>query len=446
MSMSIVAKPQLETNRNAVVRYLNRLVSKKDWGYKYKTKPIHANCKDDIVALNQGKLTDRYGGRKQFLSTLTRKVYSSHWRGDTTAYFTAGEGDQLLLMVDIDCHEKGTIAEATQCASFLRDQLFPGMYVEPSTNGNGMHGYLIVNRAKRLPEDVVAFYKQMQAYVRQYEHLHGVEMIEVKGHPAHCDRDENGYAINLHMGQLAKVPRQIADRFDEFQATAQVTIGQFDFTRKLEDVKAKAPQSKVGSWDPKCVKDWHHAEDMAKALLGGKKQIGIEGSRQVVKVEDVAVGLMICLFCTKNMNRDGTLPTARVRAFWNAMHEAGETTRRFSGVKWKAVRNLLSQYGAIQWVSNLYEIGGRAMKWCLTPAVVDMLDKAVERAEQGETGKGQEKKNLYVNTLDEGWLKVLSWTPEGSYTVPEMLMRTMSRLEELRELEERLEILLANAA
>ena len=54
-------------------------------------------------------------------------------------------------MIDIDCHSSGTLEGATQFAQFLKENHFPDLYYEISTNGGGVHGFVVVD--KRLWKD-----------------------------------------------------------------------------------------------------------------------------------------------------------------------------------------------------------------------------------------------------------------------------------------------------
>ena len=59
-------------------------------------------------------------------------------------YFTGrrakkGETCKTLVMIDIDAHKTGDLANAMRFAEHLRKYFFPDSYVEVSTNGNGAH-------------------------------------------------------------------------------------------------------------------------------------------------------------------------------------------------------------------------------------------------------------------------------------------------------------------
>ena len=57
-------------------------------------------------------------------------------------------------------------------------------------------------------------------------------------------------------------------------------------------------------------------------MLGEKKLVA--KGRKVVTEEDLAVFLMLLRFFTNNMNADGSLPVARWREMWTALHGAGD--------------------------------------------------------------------------------------------------------------------------
>ncbi len=57
--------------------------------------------------------------------------------------------DETLLMLDIDCHASGTLEGATQFAEHLKQHFFPNLYYETSTHGNGIQGFVVVDRSFR---------------------------------------------------------------------------------------------------------------------------------------------------------------------------------------------------------------------------------------------------------------------------------------------------------
>ena len=49
--------------------------------------------------------------------------------------------------MDIDCHASGTLEGALQFAQYLKQNYFPDLYYETSTHGNGVHGFLVVDKS-----------------------------------------------------------------------------------------------------------------------------------------------------------------------------------------------------------------------------------------------------------------------------------------------------------
>src|SRR5688500_9643498 len=94
-------------------KFLNSCISHEDYGYRWKSHPIHCNTKEAILAYKQGE--------RRWLPGTTRPMYARHFSGKDTFYFTGAEyADQTLVMIDIDCHAKGTPAGALEFSKFLR--------------------------------------------------------------------------------------------------------------------------------------------------------------------------------------------------------------------------------------------------------------------------------------------------------------------------------------
>src|SRR5437870_12607696 len=64
---------------------LNRLISKIDYGYKWKNPktgevhPVHCNKKEELLALYTHRLKDRWGNPKQWLSGITHEKWDRHF-------------------------------------------------------------------------------------------------------------------------------------------------------------------------------------------------------------------------------------------------------------------------------------------------------------------------------------------------------------------------------
>ena len=178
---------------------------------------------------------------------------------------------------------------------------------------------------------------------------------------------------NVKCGTLAKCPRTAKDRKDEFLATTMVDPTTFIMPQPLVTVqvlKHTKPQL-AGSCSGKNIQDWKRLLPLAKQMLGGSKGKLVGDVR--VMPEDLAVLLAITHFCTLNMNADGSLPTNRIKGFWDVMYEAGETERAFIPRRYKAARDFLDAAGAINWKSNAYTVR-MACKWQLTEDMVGVIE------------------------------------------------------------------------
>jgi hypothetical protein len=65
-----------------------------------------------------------------------------------TFHFTADGrcrgADEILLNIDVDRHKSGSLTGALAFVVHLRATRFSGLYYEARTNGNGVHGYLVL--------------------------------------------------------------------------------------------------------------------------------------------------------------------------------------------------------------------------------------------------------------------------------------------------------------
>ena len=155
-----------------------------DWGRKMpdakagKPLPKPVNFKEQVLRHIQG--TWGSGLRKLTLTAIIR-----HLVDDDTAYFTASPGDETILMVDIDCHAKGTLEGATQFAQHLKENYFPDLYYEVSTNGGGVHGFVVVDKRLWKNPDYKAVLVEVEKWLKRVLRStdFDVEDVELKGTP-----------------------------------------------------------------------------------------------------------------------------------------------------------------------------------------------------------------------------------------------------------------------
>ena len=95
----------------------------------------------------------------------------------------------------------------------VRERLFPGLYLEPSTNGEGVHGYFILEKLGIKTDLVRQVLKNLDAYLKKLAASVGADIacVEVKGLPPSIEYDDNGNITAHHLrpvGQAATRPRR----------------------------------------------------------------------------------------------------------------------------------------------------------------------------------------------------------------------------------------------
>lgn len=411
------------SNFAKVCTFLNRLVSREDYGFRYRRRsgrcePVHCNRKDEIIAYKTHQ--------RAWLSGITREKYGRHFSGDDTFYFTGNEyADEMLVKVDIDCHGRGTAEGARACAEWLKANVFPGLFYEPSTNGNGIHGYLILRKKGKTAAQVNEWLRRLEDDLQAYQHQFDIELIEIKGQCrelVYADRR----LIDVKCGQLAKLPREIVQRWDEFQKTTRLDFDTFTFP-DIQAAERKPPAvNPPGSLNRKHVRHWERLRELAGTMLGSRsKQVG---GQLVVTTDDLAVLIAILCHCAKDMNADGSMPTARIKALWETMYKAGDCERQFNPKRYKAARNILEQCGVICWKSVFYCPHTHvAAKWTLEQWFVEQVTELLTEEESRESSF------VVGEVLDR-----LTWKPEDEITAPEPYWQVPLRLPDGYEMLEHL--------
>jgi len=250
-------------------------------------------------------------------------------------YFTGrrskkGETCLTLLMVDIDAHKVGDLKDAMRFAHHLRDNFLPGCYVEVSTNGNGAHIFLIVDKTGWQDVQYNAVLKEFDHWLKAVLAETGIVLdgVEIKGTCALVSWKDG---VPEHTaGILAKLPRDW-ERFGELKSSPVYTAHQLLAMPKAHPVKAKEVVPTVqrmrqagsipGSGvDPKRLERWL---EVGKRLLPAAVHCGKDANnRLVVTSEDVGITCALLEFVGKKMNADGTLPWARTKGCGTAFTDA----------------------------------------------------------------------------------------------------------------------------
>src|SRR5207249_2978105 len=98
------------------------------------------------------------------------------------------------------------------CWRFMRlvkEKLFHGLYLEPSTHGEGVHGYLIIEKTGINAGSVRQVLKNLEAYLKRLAASVQADIagVEVKGLPPIVKYDDKGNITHITFGQWAKLPR-----------------------------------------------------------------------------------------------------------------------------------------------------------------------------------------------------------------------------------------------
>ena len=403
--------------KDPVCSHLRKLISPYGFGWE----------EDDGVGRYSNEKLIQWYNAKGFMGTPTNSDYLAHFAGKITLYFWAdGRKNQAetISMIDIDCHKHGNPESATAFADWLKDNYFPNLYHEPSTHGKGRHGYFVLfkngfkdvgvsNVLKRLDKTLK---KLLELFLATHPE-HEVENVEIKGTP-HIITWAKGAMRQIETmksGCLAKLPRDLADRFEEFKNT---TVLSFDDIAELEEKAEKivipAPKTlsivKIkGSTSAHPI-----TEDEIEAINGpylefAKTWISAPvgtSSRARVEPVDLAISLPIVKFCSQERNLDGTMPTNRIKVIWDRLFQEGEVDRAFDYHRWRVIRDLMETHGGLEMEDRRFYTGfvnkagtlikGRAAKWKMADWLIEKLDETVESGYQQEVEKPA--RNEYLPT------------------------------------------------
>jgi len=380
----------------------------------------------------------QFVSKRRFLPRLTNECYDGHIKGIDTFYFQ-GNGQasapETLVMIDIDCLkslELGSKEGAHRFARHLKAVCFPDLYFEPSTNGNGVHGYLVLHKLGLPASTVNAQLRTFEKWLKQEAQRVGadIEGVEVKGTcPVFEWKDKK--LVKVTSGTNAKLPR------GDIRATTHIDITDL---AKFVPVEEKVPVvwkcsvgSSSASWCPKAITP----EDLADmprlrvlAVMLGLPKHKCSG-RVAVTVEDMAVFLLMLRFFTRNMNENGTLPWARFEGLWTALYQAGDVERAFNPKRFAAIRNHLSSLvvdgeALLEWEDETYSMG-RACKWRASEKLMEMIEEEREGTSSSETA---------ITILDDYPRPRPAWQSQREEN--EQMTLLMSRVEALFEEKRRL--------
>jgi hypothetical protein len=252
---------------------------------------------------------------------------------------------------------------ARNCVEFLRKHCFPNLYYEVSTHGNGIHGYISVDKRFWKEAEYKGVLVEVEKWLKRVLRwtTFDVEDVELKGMPLVVSWGERLRQVkSVTYGSLAKMPRDWR-RFGEWESTTPMTAHELHKLPETFAVPEPEPEAepeleterrepvRKGSVSGKLVDpdDIRKLEPFAKELLRRHAPEVGRSSRAVVVAEDVQVAIAIIRSCTLHPNPDGSMPLMRTKKLWDAAYEAGDTTRAFSFHRFAAIRNMLTDMGLL---------------------------------------------------------------------------------------------------
>lgn len=386
-------------------KWLRDLISHIDFA-KRKVKPDgttyipHQNC-------NEAVLKAYRSGWWSKIVKLCNKDFDQHFTGLETYYFTAGSGVRVLICIDIDCHGVGTLAGAMAFAKFLSETQFPQLYYEPSTNGNGVHGYIIVETNGLRGSAFNGVMKQLESRLKEVAVGFDVSDVEIKGTMNEFVwGSTKGDLLAYRSGVPAKLPRDVA-RFSEWQQTTVVSVDSLrtkaplmfspdgenmlaptvpDITRGKRS-KLKAPCTTGSTNNHKFDLSYFDLGSIAEDLL---QKFPADG----VSTKNLAYTIGILDYLSEHLNTGdvrpewkGTMPTHRVEALWNSLLKAGLIDRTWQPKVFAAIRRYLSSLGLIDWHDATFTHTTSA-KWELAASFRLLLVQW--RCDRRNKGKGKD--------------------------------------------------------
>jgi hypothetical protein len=364
------------TNSDPLIRFLRERISRLNYGVKVPGLGVRPELKTE-------KFIARYNERR-YGAALRNDQFLDHFASRQTCYFWAdhtASAPEILVMLDGDAGEEhggGTTEGCWRFMEIVKDKLFPGLYLEPSTNGKGVHGYLRLLKLGIRADLVRQALKNLDRYLKRMAASVGADIacVEVKGLPPSVQYDDKGNITSIAFGQWAKLPRGrgVLDTCKvSYTDIALLDPDEIKVEPRQEEGAEKMVrgQRHLGSFDSRVVRQetldkLPELEKLSSSLLrqwtGGTS---FKAGRWTVTPTDLAqfFALMLCI----KPRPDDSLPVRAVGRLWEEVYRAGDFARPWNHHRFKAIRDLLSQHGHIDWVEFRFqyvpERKGRCCRW-----------------------------------------------------------------------------------
>jgi hypothetical protein len=199
------------TNTDPQIKFLRERICRLNYGTKIPDKV----CPELTIKQLVARYNNPSFGNGRCGASLKNDQFYDHFAGRLTHYFWGdhlASTPEILVMLDFDAcghHGGGTSEGCWRFAEKVRDALFPGLYLEPSTNGQGVHGYLRLFKRGIRGDLVRQALKNLDRYLKRLALSVGADIacVEVKGLPPSVTYDDNGNIAAITFGQWAKLPR-----------------------------------------------------------------------------------------------------------------------------------------------------------------------------------------------------------------------------------------------
>ena len=408
---------------------------------------------------------------KGFVKRWKLSDLDKHIRGEITLYY-AGAGNKsdeyTLAMIDIDVGKaqgKGSKAGAIKFAEALKG-IWPELYLKPSTGGRGVHGFLLIDKRRHDARQTNVALKHLQAHLRRLAVGNDIELVEVKGScPVVHWRDrregQRPQIESMTFGEPAKLPRD-ASRWHEFRQTTVLTVGQLldlevpeaETRAKVRPPRATDPEASTIEYTGSNSGSPHSAELKFRLESGylaeqSRSWIGdsIQGSSRVrVTAHEFGVSLAVIHHCTTDLNENGSLPTARANAIWDAAHREGLASKPWDHRKFAAVRNWLDEHGYLDVTDMGYQIGerdhtgryqkGHASRWGVSELLLEVVSPAARTRNGGPAAPVDETlKSIGLDARNEAETGALSKGErgEGDYSMAQLVSKDLRRANHPKE-------------
>lgn len=387
-------------NSDSFIKFLRQRTSRLNYGVEVPGLGVRPELSID-------KLIARYNGRRcgRFGAALRNDQFHDHFEARQNYYFWADHRTstpEIIVNIDFDGGEDHVGGHADQTdavwrfARLVRDRLLPGLYLEPSTHGKGVHGYFVLLKRGIKAGAVQKVLKRFDLYLKRLAASVNADIacVEIKGKPPSIRYDEKGNIIHITFGQWAKLPRDrgVLDTCKvKLADLARLDPEEIEVKDQAEPEKVvpiKAATRPTGSFDSRVIRQEtldrlpdleKYAECLLRQWTGASS---FKADRWTVTAIDLAqfFALMLCI----KPKPDDALAVRAIGRLWEEVYRAGDFERPWNHHRCKAIRDLLSQHGHIDWTDhrfqNLPDGKGRCCRWRLS-----LMLKSALASLKGET-------------------------------------------------------------